>query len=111
MKYNITNLLYSFSFVLIFFTSFQLSAQSSEQVVRGQVIDAGTKEPILGATIIEQDAENRTITGVVTDFDGNFAIRIKSTNNKLVISTIGYTTQVFEIGSKRNFAVEMVEKI
>ncbi|MFI0431445.1 SusC/RagA family TonB-linked outer membrane protein [Mariniflexile sp. HMF6888] len=111
MKYNITNLLYSFSFVLIFFTSFQLSGQASEQVVRGQVIDAGTKEPILGATIIEQDAENRTITGVVADFDGNFAIRIKSTNNKLVISTIGYTTQVFEIGSKRNFTVEMVEKI
>ncbi|MBD0824471.1 MULTISPECIES: SusC/RagA family TonB-linked outer membrane protein [Aestuariibaculum] len=111
MKYNITNLLYSFSLVLIFFTSFQLSAQSSEQVLRGQVIDAGTKEPILGATVIEQDAENRTITGVVTDFDGNFAIRIKSTNNKLVISTIGYTTQVLEVGNRRNFDIQLVEKV
>lgn len=109
MKYNITNLLYSFSLVLLCFTSFQLSAQ--EQVVRGQVIDAGSKEPILGATVIEQDAENRTVTGVVTDFDGNFAIRIKSTSNKLVVSTIGYTTQTLEIGVIREFKVEMVEKV
>lgn len=111
MKYNITNLLYSFLLVFICFTSFQLSAQSSGQVVRGQVIDAKTKEPIMGATVIEQDAENRTITGGVADFDGNFALRIKDTSHKLVISTIGYTSQTLEIGNKRNFAVQLVEKV
>ncbi|WP_066220266.1 SusC/RagA family TonB-linked outer membrane protein [Formosa haliotis] len=111
MKYNITNLLYSFSLVLIFFTSFQLSAQSSGQVVRGQVVDAKTKEPIMGATVIEQDAENRTLTGGVADFDGNFALRVKSTNHKLVISTIGYASQTIDIGNKRNFTVQLVEKV
>ncbi len=110
MKYNITNLLYCFSFIITSFFSTQVSAQNSD-VIRGQVLDAATKMPLLGATVVEQDAENRTITGVVTDFDGNFAILMKNTNNKLVISTLGYKTQTLTVGTKTNFVVDMVENI
>jgi TonB-linked SusC/RagA family outer membrane protein len=105
MKYNITHFFYCFSFILITLTSLQLSAQESN-IIRGQVFDEN-KEPLAGATVIEQDAEKRTVTGVVTDFDGNFAIRVKSTNNQLVISTIGYKTKTITIGNQRNFAFNM----
>src|SRR6056300_1216247 len=110
MKYNITNLFYRFSFIVIFMSTLQLSAQDSD-VIRGQVLDVASQQPLPGATVIEQDAENRTITGVVTDFDGNFAILVKNTSNKLVISSMGFTTQTLTIGSKRNFVVNMVENI
>ena len=64
------------------------------QLVRGQVVDSGDNLPIPGATVVEQDAENRTVNGVITDFDGNFAIRVKNPNNKLFVSTIGYKSKV-----------------
>ncbi|KJD31575.1 membrane protein [Tamlana nanhaiensis] len=108
--YNIKHILYGFSFIFFALISFDVSAQA-EILLRGQVIDAETQEPILGATVIEQDAEKRTITGVVTDFDGNFAIRVKSPNNQLVISIIGYKTQTLAIGEKRTFNVNLVVQV
>ncbi|MEL0456500.1 SusC/RagA family TonB-linked outer membrane protein [Flavobacteriaceae bacterium SZ-1-7] len=111
MKYYTTNLFYRFSFILISLWSLQGYAQVTDEVIRGQVLDAGTKEPLLGATVIEQDAEKRTVTGVVTDFDGNFAIRVKNVNHQLVVSTLGYKTQTLTIGTKRDFVINMVENI
>lgn len=105
MKYNITHFFYCFSFVLISLASLQLSAQESN-IIRGQVFDEN-KEPMVGATVIEQDSEKRTVTGVITDFDGNFAIRVKNTKNQLVISTIGYKTKTISIGNQRNFIFNM----
>ncbi|MFI1743320.1 SusC/RagA family TonB-linked outer membrane protein [Thalassobellus sediminis] len=107
MKYKLTNLLYCFLFILISITSMQLSAQETNNVIRGQVLDASDKLPLPGATVIEQDAEKRTITGVITDFDGNFAIRVKSTTNQLVISTLGYKTKTINIGNQKNIIVNM----
>lgn len=88
-------------------TSIQVSAQESNNVIRGQVIDGSDKLPLPGATVIEQDAEKRTVTGVITDFDGNFAIRVKSTTNQLVISTLGYKTKTIAIGNQKNIVVNM----
>jgi TonB-linked SusC/RagA family outer membrane protein len=88
----------------------QISAQDAN-IVRGQVIDATNKEPLLGATVVEQDAEKRTVTGVITDFDGNFAIRMKNTNNKLVISTLGYKTKTITVGNEKNIMVSMEESV
>ena len=87
-------------------SSFQVSAQESD-IIRGHVLDATTKEPLLGATVIEQDAEKRTITGVVTDFDGNFAMRVKNIKNQLVISTLGYKSKTITIGNQRNFSINL----
>ncbi|MCX2679818.1 SusC/RagA family TonB-linked outer membrane protein [Galbibacter sp. EGI 63066] len=110
MKHINTKLLCLFT-VLTILTSFNISAQTSGGVVRGLVIDAGTNEPIPGATVIEQDAENRTVTGVTTDFDGNYAIRIKNPNNRLVISFIGYTTQTIPINNQEDIDVKMVSSV
>ena len=83
MKHKTNQFLYSFSFIIILmYSSSILFAQEQQMVIRGTVIDENTKEPVAGATIIEQDKEKRTITGVVSDFDGNFAIKI---NKKQVV--------------------------
>jgi len=83
-------------------------AQTKGLLVRGQVVDAGDNLSIPGATIVEQDAENRTVTGVITDIDGNFAIRVKNPNNKLNVSTIGYKSKVVPINGRETIKISLV---
>jgi len=84
------------------------SVQAQEKIlIKGKVIDEN-KQGIIGASVIEQDNDKRTVTGVATDIDGNFALPIKSVNNKISFSYIGYKTQVKPIGTQRVFTVQLV---
>ena len=60
-----------------------LYAQSE---VSGTVVDA-TGETVIGATIMEKGTSN----GTITDFDGNFTLKVEA-GKILVISYIGYQT-------------------
>jgi len=112
MRQQITKIFYSFTFALIILASLPALAQSSTAIlVRGQVIDAGDNQTIPGATVVEQDSENRTVGGVVTDFDGNFAIRVKNPNNKLSVSTIGYKTKSVAINGKTSIKIFLVSSV
>lgn len=66
-----------------------LTVSAQNRVVKGQVVDE-TGEPVMGATVV---VEGSTENGVITDMDGNYTITISGKQN-LVISFIGYTTQV-----------------
>ncbi|WP_081997706.1 SusC/RagA family TonB-linked outer membrane protein [Wocania ichthyoenteri] len=58
--------------------------------VKGKVLDeAGV--PLIGASILEVGTNN----GAVTDFDGNFNIRVQNRNSLIVVSFIGYEDQTF----------------
>ena len=98
-------LTYSFSLiVLCVFSAYSVQAQSTQRVlVSGKVIDAKDKGPVIGASIIEQDRDKRTVSAVITDIEGNFALRITNPANKLVIVFIGYATRTFDIGSRTQF--------
>lgn len=112
MKQKITNLLYCFSFALIALAALPSWAQGAKTtVVRGQVIDSGDNLPIPSATVVEQDAENRTITGVLTDVDGNFAIHVKNPKNKLFVSTIGYKSKLVPIDGRTTIKIALVSSI
>ena len=56
--------------------------------------------PVVGAAIVEVDASNRNISATVTDFNGNFTLKIKNPNNKLKISYVGLKTQLLPINKK-----------
>lgn len=60
--------------------------------VTGTVIDQNG-EPIIGANVVEKGTTN----GTITDFDGNFALDVKS-GAQLEISYIGYLTQTVKAG-------------
>ena len=112
MKQKITNLLYCFSFALIALAALPSWAQGAKTtVVRGQVVDSGDNLPIPSATVVEQDAENRTITGVLTDVDGNFAIHVKNPKNKLFVSTIGYKSKLVPIDGRTTIKIALVSSI
>lgn len=74
-----------------------LTEQSVQQEtnVKGRVIEAETKEPLPGVTILV-DGSTR---GVTTDVDGTFEIRVSS-SDKLVFSFIGMEPQTIEVGDK-----------
>jgi TonB-linked SusC/RagA family outer membrane protein len=103
-----TKIIYcSLLFVVIFSTQ-EISAQISNQqgtLIRGRVLDKETNISVIGTTVIEKDSENRTITGVATDFDGKFAIRVKDTQHRLEISSIGYATKVIPINGRSEINV------
>lgn len=113
MRQQIIKILQSFTFILLILTSLPVLAQQSSAtlLVRGQVIDAGDNQTIPMVTIAEQDAENRTVGGVVTDIDGNFAIRVKNPNNKLLVSTIGYKSKTVAINGKQSIKILLVSTV
>jgi len=69
------------------------------QTVSGNVKDA-TGEAVIGATIMEQGTKN----GTVTDFDGNFTIKL--TNGRaIVVSYVGMKTQTVNVAGKTNVSI------
>ena len=54
-------------------------------VATGTVTEAGTDEPIIGASVLEQGTTN----GTITDFDGNFTLNVAA-GAQLVFSYVGY---------------------
>lgn len=68
-------------FMLCLLTSVSLWAQKT---VRGIVID-NTKEPIIGASVVEAGTSN----GVITDIDGKFTLKVGN-NAQIRISYVGF---------------------
>ena len=67
---------------------------ASPVVVRGMVIDAEDKEPVIGASVVIDGTDK----GIVTNVDGQFALKVPS-DTSLVISSIGYNTKKVRVGS------------
>lgn len=74
-------------------------AQTGE-TVSGVVTDAENM-PIPGANVSEKGTKN----GVVTDFDGKFALRVSSSNSVLVFSYLGYETLNKVVGQNKSLKV------
>lgn len=113
MKQQIIKIFYSFAFAFVLLAALPALAQQSNSInlVRGQVFDAADSQTIPMVTITEQDSENRTVGGVVTDIDGNFAIKVKNPNNNLVVSTIGYKTKTVAINGKTAIKISLTSSV
>ena len=85
------------------FLSFVLLSVStimySQTEIKGTVVDA-KGETIIGATVMEKGTSN----GTITDFDGNFTIKVKE-GAILVFTYIGY--QTMELPAKQDMQVTM----
>ena len=67
---------------------------ASPVVVRGMVIDAEDKEPVIGASVVIDGTKK----GVATNIDGQFALKVPS-DTSLVISSIGYYSKKVRVSS------------
>lgn len=62
-----------------------LTAMAQQMQVTGTVVDKATGETIIGASVVEAGTQN----GVITDFDGKFALSVAS-GATISITYIGY---------------------
>lgn len=62
--------------------------QAQNLTVQGKVISKTDGEPIIGATILET---NQTTNGTITDFDGNFTLKVGQ-GALLTVSYVGFQT-------------------
>ena len=66
--------------------------------------------PIVMAYVVEQDKNNRNVTAVQTDANGNFSMVVKNPANRLRVSYIGYQTKIMSIGEQTKFNIELIDK-
>lgn len=71
------------------------AAQVQARTVSGIVVDAGTGEEIIGATVMPIGGGN----GVATDFDGKFTLNVPDNVKTARISAVGYKEQVVNLTS------------
>jgi TonB-dependent SusC/RagA subfamily outer membrane receptor len=85
--------------VMLLFTS-TVFAQS--RTITGTVVDSES-QPVIGAVVNEMGTSNGTVTGS----DGSFSITSSSSDVKLKISYVGFTTQTINVRSQTNLSVKM----
>lgn len=95
---------YAYLVALFLMLSFQVSSAQNGQV-NGTIIDSGGV-PLDGVTVIVQG----TSRGVVSDFDGNYAINAKK-GEVLKFSYIGMKTQLVTVGATNVINVTLIEDL
>jgi TonB-linked SusC/RagA family outer membrane protein len=96
-KRLITNLL------LCLFVS--MGFATAQTRVRGTVISAEDREPVIGVSVVVKG----TSTGIITAFDGTFSLDVPSEATTLVFSYIGMKTQEVPISPVMNILLEADE--
>jgi len=82
-------------FVLLAFLFLTMLTMAQETVtIRGKVTDKSNGQSLPGVSVVELDKDGRTITAVSTDISGNYLIKVKSTENRLSVSYLGYRSEV-----------------
>ena len=88
-------------FLLSFLSLLLCSVLYAQTEIKGTVVDE-TGEGVIGATVKEKGTSN----GSVTDFDGNFKVKVKP-GTMLVITYIGYDPM--EVAATQGMKVELKE--
>lgn len=80
-------------FIALIFISAHVFAQ--EATLSGVVTDKDTKEPLIGANVVAQNK-----SGVTTDLNGKYTLKVPAGKQSITISFIGYKKEVVEISPK-----------
>ena len=94
-----TFLRFSLLFVIFTISSAAIFAQTT---FTGSVTDAD-HQPVIGANIVVKG----TTTGVNTDINGNFTIKLPSPESTLVISFIGYITKEVKVAGQKSIEITL----
>jgi TonB-linked SusC/RagA family outer membrane protein len=84
-----------------------LSAFAQDRRVTGRVTGGSDGQPVPGASVLLKG----TASGVVTDAGGNYAINVRSANDVLVISSVGYRTQEVTVGNQSVVNATLTEEV
>ena len=94
--------------ILPFFMMMLISVLTfGQRTLSGTVKDAGTGEPIPGATVLIKGTSN----GTTTDMSGNYRLSVSDDDAVLIFSFIGYTNFEVAIGSRSVVNVDLQEDV
>ena len=94
----------SFQTVLLLCLLLVVGSVKAQNVTKGTVTDANG-DPVIGATVMEKgNQQNAT----VTDYDGNFALKV-SGKNPIVVSYIGMKPKTVDIKGKSQVNIKLEE--
>ena len=71
--------------------------------IQGTVSDEAG-EPLIGVSVVVK-GNNHLVT--VTDYDGNFTLKVPSESSTIVVSYIGMTSRELKVGSQRRFNITL----
>ncbi len=94
-------------FVIITLISFFKVNGQQQTIIRGRVVDATDKTTIVGANVIEYDAEERVVNGTITNVDGDFVLQMRDPSNIVKISVIGYKVKQIDVTPGQSIMVVM----
>lgn len=92
-----------FKTITLFFLALQLGYAQVQ--VSGLVTSEDGLIPLAGVTVLEKGTNN----GVVTDFDGNYSIRVQSSGATLIFSYLGFVSVEMAVGQNSVLNVFMLE--
>ena len=101
--------------IICLFLVSSLGFAQNSRIIRGNVTERvnGKNEPAISVNVVFANDQNRTLTGTVTDVNGNYSLvaPINEGKLKIVFSFIGMTTQTFEYKGQQTLNVVMTEDL
>jgi TonB-linked SusC/RagA family outer membrane protein len=94
--------------LMLSLTSISQNARSGI-IVQGQITSGKDNEKLIGVSVAEFDVNNRVVSGTLTDVNGQYVLRVKSTGNKLQVSYIGFLKQLKNINNSKTINFVLVE--
>ena len=85
--------------------SFVLLVNAQKHIVRGKITD--DMGSIIGASVVELDANERIVKGTITNIDGDYSLQVSSPNATLQCSYIGCKSITQKINSRSTINVKM----
>jgi TonB-linked SusC/RagA family outer membrane protein len=74
--------------------------KSGGTIIQGVITSATDKGTLIGVNVTEIDANNRVVGQTITDINGHYVLKVKSLQNRLSISYIGYVKQIKAVDNK-----------
>jgi len=81
----------------------EAGAISFEQIIKGKITDAGTGNPLSGASISVKGSSK----AVLSDAAGNFSISVVDSKSILLVSFVGFTSQEVIVGKSSTIDVQL----
>ncbi len=80
-----------------------IPAFAQGQTIKGKVVCAPRRAPLIGVTIVEKGTTN----GVITDLDGKYSIELSKPEAVLVYSFVGFDSQEIAVDGKTTIDVKL----
>jgi iron complex outermembrane receptor protein len=80
-----------------------ITTQAQNKTISGKVTDAKDGSPLVGASVVVKG----TTVGTQAGADGTFKLSVPSSATTLVVSSVGYGSQEVSIGNKTSVDVKL----